>query len=123
MLNRPATKLVMNIEDDLKEYEAIKKIRTNNPQEFMSNYQVNEIIKNIPFFQKDLTPSNHNSTPDMKEDFKFSKSDSSVHEFNIGAEKPKEFSLGNYEDVQMQDDCKPGEKANDYKMFSTPNNK
>ena len=44
MLNRPATKIELNMEADLREFEEMKNLRMQNPIEFERIFHTNNIL-------------------------------------------------------------------------------
>ena len=132
MLNRPATKIELNIEDEITYYEECKNYRFNNPIEFEKLFKTDEILKLLPNYYKEINSStSNNNISDYKinefnpHEFNFSddKSDN-IKEFNINnSSSPKEFNLG---DVTIQEPTannKSDEKQMmSCKLFSTPDN-
>ena len=129
MLNRPATKIELNIEDEMMEYEEMKNIRVQKPIEFESNLQTHDILKLLPNYQKEMSLNNFNANDknfNINEfnphEFNLSDGKNIVEEFNLNNESsPKEFNLG---EGSIQDKT-PNNKSKDkivpnLKFFSTP---
>ena len=148
MLNRPATKIEMNMEADLREFEEMKNLRMQNPIEFERIFHTNNILQLLPNYQKHilicylyhilfhsifyrLNNANNN-------DKKFSVNEFDPHEFNFSEGKnieefslnnefsPKEFNLGDVT-IQEKNSNKKDNKSNEkvlpgVKLFSTPDN-
>ena len=130
MLNRPATKIEMNIEDESIEYEEIKNLRVQNPIDFERIFQTHNIIQLLPNYQKEMSLNNNYNINDKNinvnefnpHEFNFSDGINNIEEFNLNNESsPKEFSLG---EVTIQDkgsNNKSNEKIiPSLKLFSTP---
>ena len=128
MLNRPATKIEMNIEDESVEYEDIKNFRIQNPIEFERRIQTQSIIQLLPNYQKEMSLNNNSNINDKNinefnpHEFNFSDGKNNIEEFNLNNESsPKEFNLG---EVTIQDkgsNNKSNEKIiPSLKLFSTP---
>ena len=130
MLNRPATKIEMNIEDESIEYEEIKNLRVQNPIDFERIFQTHNIIQLLPNYQKEMSLNNNYNINDKNinvnefnpHEFNFSDGKNNIEEFNLNNESsPKEFSLG---EVTIQDkgsNNKSNEKIiPSLKLFSTP---
>ena len=130
MLNRPATKIEMNIEDESIEYEEIKNLRVQNPIDFERIFQTHNIVQLLPNYQKEMSLSNNYNINDKNinvnefnpHEFNFSDGKNNIEEFNLNNESsPKEFSLG---EVTIQDkgsNNKSNEKIiPSLKLFSTP---
>ena len=132
MLNRPATKIELNMEADLREFEEMKNARMQNPLEFERLFHTDKILQLLPNYQKEICLNNNTNNNDKK----FSVNEFDPHEFNFSEGKnieefslnnefsPKEFNLG---DVTIQDknsnnkDNKSNEKVlPGVKLFSTP---
>ena len=132
MLNRPATKIELNIEDETTDYEECKNARAKDLNEFEKLFKTDEILKLLPNYYKEINSSiTNNNISDYKinefnpHEFNFSDDKSSnVKEFNINnSSSPKEFNLG---DVTIQEPTannKSDEKqVMNCKLFSTPDN-
>ena len=133
MLNRPASKIELNIESDLREFEEMKNFRMQNPIEFERLFHTDKILQLLPNYQKEIC-LNNNTNNDKKysvnefdpQEFNFSEG-KNIEEFSLNNEfSPKEFNLG---DVSIQDknsnikDNKSNEKIlPGVKLFSTPDN-
>ena len=61
MLNRPATKIELNMEADLREFEEMKNLRMQNPIEFERIFHTNNILQLLPNYQKDMCLDNTNN--------------------------------------------------------------
>ena len=129
MLNRPATKIEMNLEEESIEYEEMKNFRVHNLIEFERAFQTNNILKLLPIYQKEMSlnnsninDKNYNVNEFNPHEFKFSEGNNNVEEFNLNNNSsPKEFNLG---DVTIQDE-NSNNKSNEkllpsLKLFSTP---
>ena len=128
MLNRPATRIELNMEADLREFEEMKNFRNQNPIEFERLFHTDKILQLLPNYQKEICLNNTNNNK------KFNVNEFNPHEFNFSEGKnieefslnnqfsPKEFNLG---DVSIQDksnnkDNKSNEKfVPGVKLFST----
>ena len=133
MLNRPASKIELNIESDLREFEEMKNFRMQNPIEFERLFHTDKILQLLPNYQKEIC-LNNNTNNDKKysvnefdpQEFNFSEG-KNIEEFSLNNEfSPKEFNLG---DVSIQEknsnikDNKSNEKIlPGVKLFSTPDN-
>ena len=132
MLNRPATKIELNMEADLREFEEMKNLRMQNPIEFERIFHTNTILQLLPNYQKEICLNNNNN------DKKFSVNEFDPHEFNFSEGKnieefslnnefsPKEFNLGDVT-IQEKNSNKKDNKSNEkvlpgVKLFSTPDN-
>ena len=129
MLNRPATKIEMNIEEENIDFEDMKNFRAQNPAQFEKTFQTNNILQLLPNYQKDICLNNANNN-DKKftvnefnpHEFNFTDGKNNIEEFNLNNESsPKEFNLG---DVSIQDNTS-NNKSNEkilpsVKLFSTP---
>ncbi len=127
MLNRPATKIEMNIEEESIEYEEMKNFRVQNMIEFERAFQTNNILQLLPNYQKEMSLNNSsindkNVNEFNPHEFNFSDCNNNIEEFNLNNESsPKEFNLG---DVTIQDKTS-NNKSNEkilpsLKLFSTP---
>ena len=132
MLNRPATKIELNIEDEIADYEECKNARFNNPIEFEKLFKTDEILKLLPNYYKEINSGiSNNNISDYKinefnpHEFNFSddKSDN-IKEFNINnSSSPKEFNLGDVTIQEPTGNNKSDEKQMmSCKLFSTPDN-
>ena len=132
MLNRPATKIQMNIEEESIEYEEMKNFRVQNMIEFERIFQINNILKLLPNYQKEMclnnsnvNDKNYNVNEFNPDEFSFSDCKNNIEEFNLNNESsPKEFNLG---DVTIQDKTS-NNKSNEkilpsVKLFLTPEEK
>ena len=134
MLNRPATKIDLNMEADLREFEEMKNLRMQNPIEFERKFHTNNILQLLPNYQKEICLNNNNTNNDKK----FSVNEFDPHEFNFSEGKnieefslnnefsPKEFNLGDVT-IQEKNSNKKDNKSNEkvlpgVKLFSTPDN-
>ena len=131
MLNRPASKIELNIESDLREFEEMKNFRMQNPIEFERLFHTDKILQLLPNYQKEIC-LNNNTNNDKKysvnefdpQEFNFSEG-KNIEEFSLNNEfSPKEFNLG---DVTIQDKNSNNKvnKSNEkvlpgVKLFSTP---
>ena len=131
MLNRPASKIELNIESDLREFEEMKNFRMQNPIEFERLFHTDRILQLLPNYQKEIC-LNNNTNNDKKysvnefdpQEFNFSEG-KNIEEFSLNNEfSPKEFNLG---DVTIQDKNSNNKvnKSNEkvlpgVKLFSTP---
>ena len=131
MLNRPATKIELNMEVDLREFEEMKNFKIQNPIEFERLFHTDNILKLLPNYQKEICLNNANNN-----DKKFSVNEFDPHEFNFSEGKnieefslnnefsPKEFNLGDVtipEKNSNNKDNKSNEKVlPGVKLFSTP---
>ena len=130
MLNRPATKIELNIEEESIEYEEMKNLRAQNYVEFERQFQINNILQLLPNYQKEMSLNNSNNIKDKNynvdefdpHEFNFSDGKNNIEEFNLNNDSsPKEFNLG---DVTIQDKLS-NNKSNEkqipsLKLFSTP---
>ena len=127
MLNRPATKIEMNIEEESIEYEEMKNFRAQNMIEFERAFQTKNILQLLPNYQKEMSLNTSNiNDKNVNEfnphEFNFSDCNNNIEEFNLNNESsPKEFNLG---DVTIQDKTS-NNKSNEkilpsLKLFSTP---
>ena len=127
MLNRPATKIEMNIEEESIEYEEMKNFRVQNMIEFERAFQTNNILQLLPNYQKEMSLNTSNiNDKNVNEfnphEFNFSDCNNNIEEFDLNNESsPKEFNLG---DVTIQDRTS-NNKSNEkilpsLKLFSTP---
>ena len=127
MLNRPATKIELNIEEEMIEYEEMKNIRVQKPIEFERSLRTHDILKLLPNYQKEISLNNNNEKNfNVNEfnphEFNLSDGNNNVEEFNINNDSsPKEFNLG---EASIQDKT-PNNKSKDkilpnMKFFSTP---
>ena len=107
MLNRPASKIELNIESDLREFEEMKNFRMQNPIEFERLFHTDKILQLLPNYQKEIC-LNNNTNNDKKysvnefdpQEFNFSEG-KNIEEFSLNNEfSPKEFNLG---DVSIQE--------------------
>ena len=128
MLNRPATKIELNIEEEMIEFEEMKNIRVQNPIEFERSLQTYEIVKLLPNYQKEMSLNNSsindkNVNEFNPHEFNFSDCNNNIEEFNLNNESsPKEFNLG---DASIQDKTPKTNKTKDkilpnLQFFSTP---
>ena len=60
MLNRPATKIEMNIEEENIDFEDMKNFRAQNPAQFEKTFQTNNILQLLPNYQKEMSLNNSN---------------------------------------------------------------
>ena len=127
MLNRPATKIEMNIEEESIEYEEMKNFRAQNMIEFERAFQTKNILQLLPNYQKEMSLNTSNvNDKNVNEfnphEFNFSDCNNNIEEFDLNNESsPKEFNLG---DVTIQDRTS-NNKSNEkilpsLKLFSTP---
>ena len=127
MLNRPATKIELNIEEEMIEYEEMKNIRVQKPIEFERSLHTHDILKLLPNYQKEMSlnninDKNYNVNEFNPHEFNLSDGNNNVEEFNINNDSsPKEFNLG---EASIQDKT-PNNKSKDkilpnMKFFSTP---
>ena len=129
MLNRPATKIEMNIEEENTDFENMKNFRAQNPTQFEKTFQTNIILQLLPNYQKEMSlnnsninEKNYNVNEFNPHEFNFSDGKNNIEEFNLNNESsPKEFNLG---DVSIQDNTS-NNKSNEkilpsVKLFSTP---
>ena len=129
MLNRPATKIEMNIEEEDTDFEDMKNFRAQNPTQFEKTFQTNNILQLLPNFQKEMSlnnsninEKNYNVNEFNPHEFNFTDGKNNIEEFNLNNESsPKEFNLG---DVSIQDNTS-NNKSNEkilpsVKLFSTP---
>ena len=127
MLNRPATKIELNIEEEMIEYEEMKNIRVQKPIEFERSLLTHDILKLLPNYQKEMSlnninDKNYNVNEFNPHEFNLSDGNNNVEEFNINNDSsPKEFNLG---EASIQDKT-PNNKSKDkilpnMKFFSTP---
>ena len=129
MLNRPATKIEMNIEEENIDFEDMKNFRAQNPTQFEKTFQINNILQLLPNYQKEMSlnnsninEKNYNVNEFNPHEFNFSDGKNNIEEFNLNNESsPKEFNLG---DVSIQDNTS-NNKSNEkilpsVKLFSTP---
>ena len=128
MLNRPATKIELNIEDECIEYEEMKNIRTQKPIEFGRLFQSHNILQLLPNYQKEMALNNsniNNKNINVNEfnphEFNFSDGGNNIEEFKLNNESsPKEFNLGDVT-IQEENSNKSNEKIiPSLKLFSTP---
>ena len=130
MINRPATKIELNIEEEMIEFEEMKNIRVQNPIEVERSLQTYEIVKLLPNYQKEMclnsfniNDKNFNVNEFNPHEFNLSDGKNIVEEFNLNNESsPKEFNLG---DASIQDKTPKTNKTKDkilpnLKFFSTP---
>ena len=133
MLNRPASKIELNIESDLREFEEMKNFRMQNPIEFERLFHTDKILQLLPNYQKEIC-LNNNTNNDKKysvnefdpQEFNFSEG-KNIEEFSLNNEfSPKEFNLcvvsiqekySNIKDNKSNEKILPG-----VKLFSTPDN-
>ena len=59
MLNRPATKIELSMEADLREFEEMKNFRIQNPIEFERLFHTDNILQLLPNYQKDICLNNY----------------------------------------------------------------
>ena len=129
MLNRPATKIEMNIEEENTDFEDMKNFRAQNPTQFEKTFQTNNILQLLPNYQKEMSlnnsnvnEKNYNVNEFNPHEFNFTDGKNNIEEFNLNNESsPKEFNLG---DVSIQDNTS-NNKSNEkilpsVKLFSTP---
>ena len=99
MLNRPATKIELNIEEEMIEYEEMKNIRVQKPIEFERSLHTHDILKLLPNYQKEMSlnninDKNYNVNEFNPHEFNLSDGNNNVEEFNINNDSsPKEFNL------------------------------
>ena len=131
MLNRPATKIELNIEEEMIEFEEMKNVRVQKPIEFERSLQIYEILKLLPNYQKEMSintnninDKNFNVNEFNPHEFNLSDGKNTVEEFNLNNESsPKEFNLG---EASLQDKTPKTNKTKDkilpnMQFFSTPN--
>ena len=127
MLNRPATKIELNIEDECIEYEEMKNIRNQKPIEFGRMFQSHNILQLLPNYQKEMcsnTSNIYNKNSNVNEfnthEFNFSDGGNNIEEFKLNNESsPKEFNLGDIQEESSNN--KSNEKSlPSLKLFSTP---
>ena len=129
MLNRPATKIEMSIEEENIDFEDMKNFRAQYPTQFEKTFQTNSILQLLPNYQKEMSlnnsninEKNYNVNEFNPHEFNFSDGKNNIEEFNLNNESsPKEFNLG---DVSIQDNTS-NNKSNEkilpsVKLFSTP---
>ena len=129
MLNRPATKIELNIEEENMEFEEMKNIRAQKPIEFERAYQTNNILQLLPNYQKEIginnsniNDKNFNINEFNPHEFNFSDGKNNIEEFNLNNESsPKEFNLGDVTIQEKNSNNKSNEKISPgVKLFSTP---
>ena len=86
MLNRPASKIELNIESDLREFEEMKNFRMQNPIEFERLFHTDKILQLLPNYQKEICLNNNTNN-----DKKYSVNEFDPQEFNFSEGKNIEF--------------------------------
>ena len=127
MLNRPATKIELNIEEEMIEFEEMKNVRVQKPIEFERSLQIYEMLKLLPNYQKEMSLNTNNKNCNVNEfnphEFNLSDGKNIVEEFNLNNESsPEEFNLG---EASLQDKTPKTNKTKDkivpnMQFFSTP---
>ena len=130
MLNRPATKIDLNIEEENCEFDEMKKNRIQNPIQFEKQFKTEEILHLLPNYQNDsnLNISNNkkDNTSNLNDfnphEFNFSDGKNNIEEFKLNNDfSPKEFTLGDVTIQEKSQNVKSNEKIlPGVKLFSSP---